>query len=59
MAGQTDPLAQQELMHLNDLAMKAGMKTEYFTVEGGHDFKTWRNAIAQHFDWIAQRGGLS
>lgn len=59
VAGQGDPLAQKELTHLNDLAVKAGMKTEYFTVEGGHDFKTWRNAIAQHFDWIAQRGGLS
>ncbi|AZA11373.1 alpha/beta hydrolase [Corynebacterium gerontici] len=58
VAGEKDEDSQHALSHLNELALKAGMDAEYFTVAGGHDFSTWRHALEQTFDWAAQRGGL-
>lgn len=58
IAGERDKESQRALGHLNDLARGAGMRTDFHTVHGGHDFSTWRTGIAEYLPWAAERGGL-
>lgn len=58
VAGTNDHDATKALEHLNQLAQAAGISTAYFSVDGGHDFSTWRHAFEQTIDWVAQRGGI-
>lgn len=58
ISGKHDPEAVAALKHLNDLAQRAGMDTQYSEVPGGHDFEAWRTALTNTFEWAATRGGL-
>lgn len=59
IAGESDKGVIDALTHLNTLANQAGMSTTFGTVPGGHSFQVWRVALADTFDWAAQRGGLT
>ncbi|MFP7366444.1 alpha/beta hydrolase-fold protein [Corynebacterium callunae] len=58
IAGASDKEAMKALQNLNDLATQAGMSTSFDSVPGGHSFQVWRVALADSFEWAAQRGGL-
>ncbi|BAU95350.1 esterase [Corynebacterium suranareeae] len=58
IAGSNDESAVTALSHLNNLSNQAGMSTTFDTVAGGHSFQVWRVALANTFDWVAQRGGV-
>lgn len=58
IAGQSDKEALRALQNLNELATQAGMSTSFDSVPGGHSFQVWRVALADSFEWAAQRGGL-
>ncbi|MBZ8177103.1 esterase family protein [Corynebacterium poyangense] len=59
IAGEDDHESVAALQHLNDLAGKAGMVTEFQTLPGAHSFRVWRVALRETLGWAAQRGGLS
>lgn len=58
IAGDQDTSSVEALTQLNDLAQKAGMDTQLTTVQGKHDFGTWRTALRETFSWVAMRGGI-
>lgn len=58
VAGQNDLHSKAELQVLNEKARKAGMKTEYFEVDGGHSYQVWRVALRETLEFAAGRGGL-
>lgn len=58
VAGHKDSHAKAELQVLNEKARKAGMKTEYFEVDGGHSYQVWRVALRETLEFAAERGGL-
>ncbi|RRO81713.1 hypothetical protein CXF36_06665 [Corynebacterium bovis] len=58
VAGADDHDAVNDLRLLDGLAVGAGMDVSYTEVPGGHDFETWRTAVAQSLPFVAQRGGI-
>lgn len=58
VSGDKDTHAKAELQALNEKAQRAGMKTEYLEVPGGHSYKVWRVALRETIDFAAMRGGL-
>lgn len=59
VSGEEDTHAKEELKALNDKALKAGMKTTYDEVPGGHSYQVWRVALRETIDFAAQRGGIT
>lgn len=58
VAGDDDDEAIEDLKFMQRVTSDAGMDTEFFTVQGSHDYKTWRNAFRETLDFAAERGGL-
>lgn len=58
IAGDQDKLADDALPNLSALSNAAGMKTDYSTVPGSHNYEVWRTAFGNNFEWLAARGGL-
>lgn len=56
--GQEDKSVRPLMEPISNLANAAGMHTRIHVVPGGHDYQVWRVALAQTFEWVAQRGGL-
>ncbi|MCK7638463.1 alpha/beta hydrolase [Corynebacterium pygosceleis] len=59
VAGKGDHEAIGDLEFMQRITSDAGMQTEFLTVDGSHDYKTWRNAFRETLDFAAQRGGLN
>ena len=59
VAGEDDHEAVEDLEKMREVTTEAGMQTEFLTVHGSHDYKTWRNAFRETLDFAAERGGLN
>lgn len=58
ISGEKDTHAKEDLQALQKKAQKAGMKTSYEEVPGGHSYQVWRVALRETIDFAAARGGL-
>ena len=59
VAGEDDHEAIEDLKKMQEVTTEAGMQTEFLTVHGSHDYKTWRNAFRETLDFAAERGGMN
>lgn len=58
ISGADEPKTGAVLDHLAQLSRKAGMTVHAGVVPGGHDYQTWRAALAMTIDFVATRGQL-
>ncbi len=58
IAGDRDHQAVHDLQALHKRAEAAGIKSQFRTIKGGHDFGTWRTAFEQSLPWVAKQGKL-